>query len=389
MLKKGVTIAPPTNVPVGSDALARPSVFDAAPASEPKPLDDASAAAAAAAAAAAGRRAETEPERAAESAAPTAPIETTFDDDGFADFESDEEATKDGTDAKDDDAPMRVVRRFRHEPRRRTTTKTSTPRHALRYPTFLLPIRWSRSRAPTARVSTRRSTRTSPTTKPVSRARSWCRSPPAPGSPTRTSRGCGSSSRRQAPARCGGTTSPSSAVCFLGARRATRFRRRSTERRARASSPTRGRDDDGTERRRRPSERRSDGRSNRDFAHHERGSNRRDVDIVRYRRTPVRRTERRFAPDRGRGGVGARREGRRQDAKRPPHLRLVAASGEPLGRRARRSMGAATVRAGGVVVFESPVQLSTTTAPAPWRVLTARAQALQEAQDVGEVLGGV
>ena len=114
LLKKGVTIAPPTNVPVGSDALARPSVFDAAPAPEPKPLDDASAAAAAAAAADEGT--ETEPERAAETAAPTAPIETTFDDDGFADFESDEEATKDD-DAKDDDAPRRAS-----IPTRTTTT---------------------------------------------------------------------------------------------------------------------------------------------------------------------------------------------------------------------------------------------------------------------------
>ena len=104
LLKKGVTIAPPTNTPVGSDALARPSVFDAAPAPEPKPLDDASATTAAAAAAAADEGTETEPERAAETAAPTAPIETTFDEDGFADFESDEEATKDD-DAKDDDAP--------------------------------------------------------------------------------------------------------------------------------------------------------------------------------------------------------------------------------------------------------------------------------------------
>jgi hypothetical protein len=41
-------------------------------------------------------------------------------------------------------------------------------------------------------------------------------------------------------------------------------------------------------------------------------------------------------------------------------LRLVAASGEPLEAPRATPMGAATVRAGGVVVFESPVQLSTT-----------------------------
>ena len=41
-------------------------------------------------------------------------------------------------------------------------------------------------------------------------------------------------------------------------------------------------------------------------------------------------------------------------------LRLVAASGEPLEAPRATPMGAATVRAGGVVVFESPVQLITT-----------------------------
>jgi hypothetical protein len=41
-------------------------------------------------------------------------------------------------------------------------------------------------------------------------------------------------------------------------------------------------------------------------------------------------------------------------------LRLVSASGEPIESARSTPMGAATVRAGGVVVFETPVQFSTT-----------------------------
>jgi hypothetical protein len=46
-------------------------------------------------------------------------------------------------------------------------------------------------------------------------------------------------------------------------------------------------------------------------------------------------------------------------------IRLVSAVGEPIESARSTPMGAATVRAGGVVVFETPVQFSTTYGPYP------------------------
>ena len=70
-------------------------------------------------------------------------------------------------------------------------------------------------------------------------------------------------------------------------------------------------------------------------------------------------------------------------------LRLVAASGEPLEEpRAAHGRGDGPRGRGGGV-REPRAAEHDVRRPAPWRVLTARAQALQEAQDVGEVLGGV
>jgi hypothetical protein len=92
LLKKGVTIAPPTSTPVGSDALARPSVFEVSKPNAPEPSSSTERSAATTEPEEPGARFEPEPLSDAPASAPTdAAFETTFDEDGFADFESDED----------------------------------------------------------------------------------------------------------------------------------------------------------------------------------------------------------------------------------------------------------------------------------------------------------